>query len=340
MLNRDFDASARDLSVAGEQDFGRPERVLISLLNSADSPRLSGEDPEHVRILIEAGFDAPPILVHRETMRVIDGMHRLRAATARGQDHIAVCFFDGDADEAFILAVRTNINHGLPLSFADRAAAARRIILSHPNWSDRTIAKIAGISPKSASNVRVKVFGEDSQMAERVGADGRERPHNSSPGGRLRAAELLEKSRGASLREIAKAAAISVSTANDVRKRISRGEDPVLPSQRSKSERDPGVPFVPEQCRAKKRDVLLKSGVTMLYELKRDPSLRFSEPGRQLLRTLHETFANATNWPELVETVPDHQAHVVAELAEHFAVQWQEFAARIRSNASSDVKEG
>lgn len=340
MLDGDVDASACNLPAAGEQYFGRSERVLISQLNSADSPRLSGEDPEHVRILIEAGFDTPPILVHRETMRVIDGMHRLRAATARGHDHIAVCFFDGNADEAFILAVRTNISHGLPLSFADRAAAARRIILSHPNWSDRAIAKIAGISPKSASNVRVKVFGEDSQMADRVGADGRERPHNSSPVGRLRAAELLEKSPNASLREIAKAAAISVSTANDVRKRISRGEHPVLPSQRGESERNPDVPSVPDQCRAKKRDVLPKSGVTMLHELKRDPSLRFSESGRQLLRTLHETFAKTANWPELVESVPDHQAHVVAELAEHFAIQWQEFAARIRSNASSDVNEG
>ncbi|MEU7146058.1 ParB N-terminal domain-containing protein [Nocardia sp. NPDC046473] len=321
------------------QELGKPVLISISRLRPADSPRLSGEDPEHIRILTEAGSDAPPILVHRETMRVIDGMHRLRAAMARGDEEIIARFFEGDADTAFVLAVQANINHGLPLSFADRAAAARRIMISHPNWSDRAIAKTAGISPKSVSKVRARVLGEPSQVVERVGADGRERPPNSSPEGRLRAAELLAKSPDASLREIAKAAAISVSTVNDVRKRLDRGEDPVLPSQRGAGERTRSAPAMPNPCRAKRLEALPKSGVTMLHELKRDPSLRFSEPGRHLLRTLHETFASATKWPELIGTVPDHQAHVVAELAEHFADQWREFADRIRSNASSGVQE-
>jgi hypothetical protein len=68
----------------------RPESVPILRLAPADSPRLLGEDAEHVRMLADAGTDLPPILVHRRTPRVIDGMHRLRAAHLRGDTHIAV----------------------------------------------------------------------------------------------------------------------------------------------------------------------------------------------------------------------------------------------------------
>ena len=62
-----------------------PVVVPVELLRHADSPRLDGESPDHIRTLAESGSDLPPILVHRETMRVIDGMHRLRAAILNGQ---------------------------------------------------------------------------------------------------------------------------------------------------------------------------------------------------------------------------------------------------------------
>jgi len=61
------------------------ERVAVDLLVSSDSPRLVGESVDHIRMLAESGTDLPPILVHRPTMRVIDGMHRLRATTLRGE---------------------------------------------------------------------------------------------------------------------------------------------------------------------------------------------------------------------------------------------------------------
>src|SRR5438128_1449366 len=82
--------------------------VEISSLLPADSPRLAGEDTEHARTLAETGEDLPPILVHRPTMRIIDGMHRLRAAVLRGESQIEVYFFDGNTDAAFVLAVESN----------------------------------------------------------------------------------------------------------------------------------------------------------------------------------------------------------------------------------------
>src|SRR4051794_13870261 len=92
------------------------ERVPLAALQPADSPRQSGEDDEHIRVLAESATRLPPIIVHRATMRVIDGMHRVGAAQLRGDETIEARFFDGTSQEAFILAVRSNITHGRPLS--------------------------------------------------------------------------------------------------------------------------------------------------------------------------------------------------------------------------------
>ena len=43
-------------------------------------------------------------------MRVIDGMHRLRAAILNGRSSIEVEFFDGSDEEAFIRAVEQNVS--------------------------------------------------------------------------------------------------------------------------------------------------------------------------------------------------------------------------------------
>jgi ParB/Sulfiredoxin domain len=54
----------------------------------------------------------PPILVQRATSRVIDGMHRVRAATIRGEDLISGRLVGCSDDAAFILSVRANNSHG------------------------------------------------------------------------------------------------------------------------------------------------------------------------------------------------------------------------------------
>ena len=46
--------------------------------------------PVHIARLAEAETRLPPILVDRRTMRVIDGMRRLIAASLKGQETIDV----------------------------------------------------------------------------------------------------------------------------------------------------------------------------------------------------------------------------------------------------------
>jgi ParB-like chromosome segregation protein Spo0J len=203
-------------------------KVPIGSLLPADSPRRSGENLEHARALAESEAPLLPIVVHRPTMRVIDGMHRLRAATLRGDDQIEIRFFDGDDADAFVLAVQTNIVHGLPLPVSDRKAAAARIVRTHPHWSDRAIASASGLSAKTVAAIRHRPGAEDHGQRARIGRDGRLRSLNAEEG-RAFAAEMIEANPGASLREIARKANISPETVRDVRARLRRGESP-LPS--------------------------------------------------------------------------------------------------------------
>jgi DNA-binding CsgD family transcriptional regulator len=128
--------------------------VPISWLLPGLSPRLAGEDERNVRLLTEVSAPLPPLLVHRSTHRVIDGMHRLLAARRRGEEKIAVRLYDCDDADLFVLAVDANVAHGLPLTLNDRAAAADRILETHPGWSDRRIAAKVGLPDRAVGSIR------------------------------------------------------------------------------------------------------------------------------------------------------------------------------------------
>ena len=129
------------------------EVVPVGLLLPADSPR-ARENPEHVRALAASDAVFPPVIVHRATMRVIDGTHRIRASVLRGRKQVPVRFFRGTAQDAFILAVEVNARHGLPLTPADRITAAERIVHSHPHWADRAVATTTGLSVAAVASIR------------------------------------------------------------------------------------------------------------------------------------------------------------------------------------------
>jgi ParB-like chromosome segregation protein Spo0J len=322
--------AARDepvLAPPGGQDV---HTVPLSELRPADSPRLAGEDEDHTRRLAETEADLPPILVHRGTMRVIDGMHRLRAAMASGRREIRVRFFDGDENEAFLHAVRENITHGLPLSLEDRRAATRRIVAASPHLSDRAIARYTGLSDKTVSAIRDRSSAESSQSSKRIGMDGRARPLNSTEG-RRRAVEFLTARPDASLREVAASTGISVGTAHDVRKQMQRGEDPVRPRQPAASPAR-GTPPVPRQVLSARRppqDIAGFDPRPLLESFVQDPAIRQSESGRGMLRWLHAHVVRGTDVNQIVEAVPPHRADCLISLAEQCAGVWQRIADRL-----------
>ncbi|ONF67870.1 ParB/RepB/Spo0J family partition protein [Amycolatopsis keratiniphila] len=293
------------------------KRMLrIGDLRPADSPRMNGEDVDHARTLAELDVTLPAIIVHEPTMRVIDGMHRLAAARARGEEFIAARLFHGSIEDAFVLAVRCNGSHGLPLSLSDRVAAAERIIVSYPQWSDRRIARTAGLSPTTVGALRRRSNVHSGQLNSRIGADGKARP----PGvalARQRASELILLRPDASLREIAREVGIAPNTVRDVRKRMAHG-DSVLPSRRQAVVK-PGDRAAPGMA----GDLDRAGG---LDQLMKDPALRFTESGRLLLRILQSCAIEAGRWVKLAECVPSHQRHRVVFLIRDYADRLAELA--------------
>ena len=313
----------------GEDDqspAGEAVAVPILSLRAGDSPRLNGEDNAHVARLAEAEAPLPPILVERRSMQVIDGMHRLLAASLKGRDTVDVVFFDGRPAEAFLRAVEANVTHGLPLSHSDRRAAAKRIIGSHPHMSDRAIGASTGLSAKTVAAIR-RSTGAVPQLTSRVGRDGRVRPLNGA-WGRLHAAELLAEHPGVSLREVARRAGVSPATARDVRQRMERGEEPTLTRPGLAPAGNGAAPRGPESAKA------APSAPDAVQKLLRDPSLRHSEYGRWLLRLLQvNNAAGAQDWSGMIVAVPPHCTAIVGQVARHHAQMWQDFAQELERRA-------
>lgn len=307
-------------------------RIPICSLVCSDSPRLAGENTEHVRTLAESEANLPPIIVNRATMDVIDGVHRLRAALLRGQVEIDVQFFDGDVRDAFVLAVKANIAHGLPLSLADRAAAALRIISSHTQWSDRAIASTVGLAAKTVEAIRRRSTVVNPQLDTRIGRDGKVRPLNTAEGRRI-ASKLIADRPDASLREISRAAGISPGTARDVRERLRHGENPVPPRQRIGKDRKDQLtrdePATQRKSVAAGPQPTMRNRVSVLNHLRRDPSLRFANRGRVLLRLLHVLSISATEWEQLIGHIPTHCIPMVSNAARACADAWREFAEQL-----------
>ncbi|WOX07938.1 helix-turn-helix domain-containing protein [Streptomyces sp. N50] len=226
------------------------------------------------------------------------------------------------------------MTHGLPLSQADRRAAAARIISSHPQMSDRAIARASGLGAKTVAAIRRR-SSDVVLLHARVGRDGKVRPLNSEAG-RRRAAELIVERPGASLREVARLAGISPATVSDVRKRLEAGEAPV--TEREKPG-DTGVASAPPPVvrpKGERRMRLVQADPSsVLKKLLRDPSLRHKEEGRVLLRLLQQNAVGMQQSSELTAVVPPHCGALVVTLARQYAETWLEFAQKIDEQLQS-----
>ncbi|WP_330285453.1 ParB/RepB/Spo0J family partition protein [Streptomyces sp. NBC_00576] len=301
--------------------------VEIASLVPGDSLRSNGVEQAHVVALAEVDGLLPPILVHRRTMRVIDGMHRLFAALLQGRQTIEVELFDGTQEEAFLRAVRANVVHGLPLSLADRRAAAARIMASHPHMSDRAIARASGLGAKTVASMRHSSAAAVPQLNTRVGRDGRVRPLNALEG-RRRAVAVLAEHPDASLREVARLSGVSPATVSDVRRRLAAGESPLPPGP--EPDEVPGMERggVPHQRAGSdsRSNPNCVDPVSVLEKLLRDPSLRHKEGGRQLLHLLRQNAVGVQDLVDLSGAVPPHCRSLIINLARHYRDAWQGFA--------------
>jgi ParB-like chromosome segregation protein Spo0J len=307
------------------------EMVEMSALSVGESPRSGGEDVDHTAVLMECETTLPPILVHRPSMQIIDGHHRFRAAQAKGETAIEAVLLDGTAEAAFVISVAFNLSHGLPLSMQDRRRAAARIVNSHPQWSDRSISRLVGLSAKTVKTIRTSTI-QLPTMECRTGRDGRVRPVDAGAGRRA-AAEYLTAHPQSSLRTVAKYAGISPNTVRDVRNRMKRGEDPAQFRSRATpaAGRPPATPSPARRTPAaasKSRSTrpISEASCTavrpLVASLSRDPAIRMTDSGRELLRWLHFHMVEDVDVTALLAATPGHRQPQVAEIAARCAVNW------------------
>jgi ParB-like chromosome segregation protein Spo0J len=308
--------------------------IPVNALTVADSPRVLTENAEHVHTLVQTEEQFPPIIVHRPTMAVIDGVHRLGAAKLRNESEIPVRFFSGTEQDAFVIAVRANIGHGLPLSLAEREAAAARIVASHPQWSDRMIATTTGLAARTVAKVRRRHPGLSDSTQPRIGRDGRVRPIDSSAA-RTRAAELLSEDPAMSLRDVARLTGISRETVRNVRRRLRNDEGPLPFSARG---RRPSLPDR-QDGRGPRRPLRTPGEDTTLIvkRLCADPGLKYTENGRALLRLLQVHLRTDREWRKIGREVPLHCRALIARLARAYERRWADFAEELETAA---LKEG
>ncbi|WP_197079888.1 ParB/RepB/Spo0J family partition protein [Mycobacterium haemophilum] len=319
--------------------------VPVSSLLPADSPRTCGENRSHIKLMASV-TGLPPIVVHRQTMRVIDGMHRLEAAKLRNEETIDVRFFDGTIDEAFVFAVAANVTHGMPLSLTDRKTAAIRILDIYPHWSDRKIGEMAGLSHRTVATLRRRSTGQVAQLNCRLGKDGKVHPLASGRGRQI-AADLIRADEGKPLREVAQKSGISAATAADVRSRLQRGDDPVPANQISDPQTaatNGGVSLESRFDRRRRSSVgahtltAQSSADNALGLLRKDPALRFTTDGKALIRLLTMSFVAIRDCERLTVEAPAHCQGTIEDLASVIGDSWKSLAARLQSRMRLDAE--
>lgn len=286
--------------------------VPVSSLSVGAPFRAGGLCEEQVERLMALGGAWPPILVRRADRQVIDGAHRVAAARRLGLARLDAELFDGRPEQAFIEFVRRNVTQGLVLSIAERKQAALRVLHDHPIWSDRRVAELCALSPKTVARLRPDAGACPSadlrHLDVREGRDQRLRPVR--PGSaRARVVEALRGQPDASLRTIAASAGVSPETVRLVRLNLAEVDEA------SSAEDEPPT-----------------GGEAEPAAWQTDAALASSEQGEQFLAWFERT-AVAKADLDWVDAVPLGRIYVVADEARRRSEIWLELARSLEARS-------
>jgi ParB-like chromosome segregation protein Spo0J len=274
-----------------------------------------------VALLAEVPESWPPIVVSRRDGSVIDGQHRVAAARQLGIERLCAVFFDGSPDDAYVEFVRCNVTHGLTLTLDERRAAARRILLTHSDLSDRGVASVCGLSPKTVARLRretdrgTRAGGTEASAERRVGRDGRQRPVDASAA-RVRIAKELERQPDASLRTIASAVGVSPETVRTVREKLRAGPERPTDLVRLGEPED-----VVSAILARKRH----PGAP----LDRDRAFTDRDDGREFVDWFEATCVDDADLWQHGQAVPRSRVYEIADEARRRAAVWTRFAEQL-----------
>jgi ParB-like chromosome segregation protein Spo0J len=312
------DRPARRPRVVHAVDGVQEVELALAELRPAPSLRANGLDPEHVTRLGEIADRWPAIVVRRGDLTVIDGQHRVAAARKLGITRVRAVFFDGSNDDAYVEFVRRNVGHGFPLSLEERRAAVQRIVRTHADRSDRSIAALCGVSPKTVARVRDELGarGMLAPATTRVGRDGRARPIDAA-GVRDRIVEELERDPDASLRCIAKKVGASPETVRSVRSRL--GVSGALVVKAPAATFDAEATVLALLTRKQRREASWRD----------DAALSTRERGEEFVTWFDSTTVDDVDAWNYVPAVPLSRTYEVADEARRRAAFWSSFAENV-----------
>jgi ParB-like chromosome segregation protein Spo0J len=138
---------------------------LANIYPMCDEAELKG-----LRESIRANGIREPIKLYEG--KILDGRNRYKAAQEAGHRFVPANFvtFSGTYEQAetFVLETNSLRRH---LSAAQKQELVKRLIAQHPNWPVRKLAKLAGVSKSTISNLR-QTKDEDEGFRELVKAWG------------------------------------------------------------------------------------------------------------------------------------------------------------------------
>jgi hypothetical protein len=79
---------------------------------------------------------------------------------------------------------------------------------------------------------------------------------------------------------------------------------------------------------------------SLVQYLRADPTLRFTETGRTLLRLLNVHAMSDEEWATIVQNVPAHCRDAIANMALECARIWRMFAEQLEHNAPGRAQRG
>ena len=137
-------------------------------------PRYDGLDEMQVEALMQSQASWPPIVIAtiNDRTTLLDGFHRVEAASRLGLTHIEASLMETASDaDLFQIAFELNAKHGKPLDLRDRKSFAKRLASTHPELSNREIGRRTGINHETVATLRLNTAMVDSQRSERRPGD-------------------------------------------------------------------------------------------------------------------------------------------------------------------------
>jgi hypothetical protein len=145
-----------------------PVRIPINELTLVPelSPRARLCEETVIRYM-ESYESLPPVRVQRGSRTVIDGYHRVEAATRLGMEMIAALEEAVEDDELRLLAGLANVEHGQPLTRGERNQLAVALVRNYGKLREEA-ARLLGISA-SAVTLALREHQFNEQLSEKLG---------------------------------------------------------------------------------------------------------------------------------------------------------------------------